>query len=510
MQKKYLAHFGMIVLVFIVIFITGYAHVSWWMAAVLLSVLMGTVVCSTLWIIQSYRKPLLSMEEMLKDLVSGQGDLTKRLEQRGQGDLGDLAHGFNLFMAKLERLVKNLINRSETLGASFHILLSSSQNVYSGSEDVGNKSTALASATEEMRASMRVIAETMESSSANVGMVASATEEMAATIKEILGNTVHANKITGDAVMQVQEASRQVDKLGQDIHGIGQITETIAEISEQTNLLALNATIEAARAGEYGKGFAVVANEIKELSTQTADATRKIKSKIEGIQQSADDTVSKITGMFQIINQINDIVSTIGASIEEQSTTTQEIASNISQVSQGVRSVSDNVTQSARVVEDITRDISDVSDASRDMLTRSIEMNVTAHEISDLSSKLNDLAGEFHVGEKVFNIGKVKSDHLAWRINLEAVLKGFKTILPEDLGDHHQCEFGKWYDGPGQILSSHKAFTELGKHHEAVHAVIYNIVSLNGSGKEKDAQALMSTFDQSRINLFNALDSLYL
>ena len=77
-----------------------------------------------------------------------------------------------------------------------------------------------------------------------------------------------------------------------DAQSISKVTEVITEISEQTNLLALNATIEAARAGEAGKGFAVVANEIKELAKQTAEATKEIKTKIEGIQTSTSDIVS--------------------------------------------------------------------------------------------------------------------------------------------------------------------------------------------------------------------------
>lgn len=79
---------------------------------------------------------------------------------------------------------------------------------------------------------------------------------------------------------------------------ISKVTEVVTEISEQTNLLALNATVKAARAGEAGEAFAVVANEIKDLATQTVQATSEIKNtllytqRISGFRSSRYFTLS--------------------------------------------------------------------------------------------------------------------------------------------------------------------------------------------------------------------------
>ena len=99
---------------------------------------------------------------------------------------------------------------------------------------------------------------------------------------DIAANTGRARSISERAVVQAQTITGQMQKLGQAAQEIGNVTETITNISAQTNLLALNATIEAARAGTAGKGFAVVANEIKELARQTAEATEDIKARIAG------------------------------------------------------------------------------------------------------------------------------------------------------------------------------------------------------------------------------------
>ena len=110
--------------------------------------------------------------------------------------------------------------------------------------------------------------------------------EMTSTINEIARNSEKARTITHESASRAQDVAVKVNALGNAAQEVGNVTETITEISAQTNLLALNATIEAARAGEAGKGFADVANEIKELARQTAEATLEIKGQIEGIQNS--------------------------------------------------------------------------------------------------------------------------------------------------------------------------------------------------------------------------------
>src|SRR3546814_7043839 len=99
------------------------------------------------------------------------------------------------------------------------------------------------------------------------------------------------------ATDRARETGATVDGLAQAASKIGEVVNLITEIASQTNLLALNATIEAARAGEAGKGFAVVASEVKNLATQTAQATEDISAQIAAIQAATQSSVAAIGGI---------------------------------------------------------------------------------------------------------------------------------------------------------------------------------------------------------------------
>jgi methyl-accepting chemotaxis protein len=217
--------------------------------------------------------------------------------------------------------------------------------------------------------------------SASIQTVASAAEEMTASIREIAKNAENAATVATTAVKVAGDAKGTVANLGESSAEIGQVIKVITSIAQQTNLLALNATIEAARAGEAGKGFAVVANEVKELAKETARATEDIGQKIEAIQNDTRGAVDAIGEIGDIIDNINEIQTTIASAVEEQTATTNEIARSVTEAAGGANGIASDVTE--------------VADAATSTQRGAEESLQSASSLASMATELKRLVGQF-------------------------------------------------------------------------------------------------------------------
>lgn len=356
-------------------------------AAVLIAIGLG------MYISRYLTKSITALADVTK--LIARGNLKNKVMVSSNDELGSLAKDTNAMTDNLTKIISQITQYSTQLTNSSSDLTGLASSMSEGARNMTGKSESVAAASEQMSTNMDLVASTLEEASANINTVSIATDEINSSINEIAKNSETGNSITQEAVIKAESATQKVNELGEAAKEISKVTEVISEISDQTNLLALNATIEAARAGDAGKGFAVVASEIKQLALQTAKATNDIKYRIDGIQNSTAITVKEIEGVSKIIENVNEIVGTIAAAVEEQSATTKEISENMGQASGGLKEVSENVAQSTSVSTDIAKDISEVNVSSKEVLENSDLVSTNSEELKTIAKDLQELVSHF-------------------------------------------------------------------------------------------------------------------
>jgi methyl-accepting chemotaxis protein len=209
--------------------------------------------------------------------------------------------------------------------------------------DMQSSAQSLAAIAEQTTRQSTNVAAAAERTTANVQTVAAATEELSTAGQEISRQIAQSSSIAQSAVAQANRTNGMVEGLLEATQKIGEVMGLIQTIASQTNLLALNATIEAARAGAAGKGFAVVANEVKALSTQTAQATGEIAGQIQAIRDATGATVGAIREIGTTIGQIDEIAASVATAVEAQGAAIKDIARNVQQAAQGTDGVTQNI-----------------------------------------------------------------------------------------------------------------------------------------------------------------------
>ena len=344
--------------------------------------------------------PINTVINGLKDAAEGEGDLTKRLNSKRIDEIGVLAGWFDAFVERINNIIVKINNNSETVTSSALEVLNASEMMQEEAKGLSAKSDGVASASEEMNAAMASVAAASEQASTNIGIVAGTAAEMKEALEVVVRRCEEAKVISNKATGQVKKAANQMGNLGKAAEQITKVTEVITEIADQTNLLALNATIEAARAGEAGKGFAVVAGEIKNLAQQTAQATKEIKERIDGIQQSTHTTIIEVEAITGVIDAVDEIMTRIAEAMAEQASRAADVAMNIEQASQGIGEVNENVAQTSQVSAAIAGDISEVSNISHSMYKASDNMRTNSESLSAMANQLKTMISVFKVSHQ--------------------------------------------------------------------------------------------------------------
>ncbi|HAS73371.1 MAG TPA: hypothetical protein DCS67_04435 [Clostridiales bacterium UBA8960] len=345
-------------------------------------------------------RPLKNLNLMLKDISEGDGDLTKILEIQTKEEMGMLASLFNQFVSKIRAVVIKVKNSSNTLSNytdEIHSAIEQANDsiehinieVQSMIDGLQNNASVVEETTasiQELSSSAQMISKEAELVEQDSKQVLSASQQGVSKLSQVV-QSIEQVKLSSESMASV------IDTLKSSSEEIVSIVGIINAIAEQTSLLALNASIEAARAGEHGRGFSVVADEVRKLAEQSKGSAFKINDII--LQISTD-----IQGASSTMSKEKILVERSVSEAYDTNVSFSEILQLIEGINHKIANISQGALQQSQISEEMAKAIDELSDimqgnvSSSERIGANIENQVaTFEEIAASISELKNMAG---------------------------------------------------------------------------------------------------------------------
>lgn len=347
-------------------------------AGVLLAGIVGFMISLTI------SRPIARISGSVKELSTGDADLTARVAVNDRYELGQLADYINAFIDTLADLIRDVKKNSQLTHQNAGTITRHTMDLSTLVNEQDTETDQVATAVTEMTSA----ASEISSSAASAADSASEATKETRHSKEIISNAAaEMNALNND----IGAAAYEVEELGKGVESINTVIQVINAIAEQTNLLALNAAIEAARAGDHGRGFSVVADEVRNLAQKTqssteeiantiAELTHKASAAVQSIRTSTDRSGKALSANTEAVEAIDRVVEAIG---------------QINQMNEQVASASE---EQASVCEDITERLVTISDKSKEASEKGRESNVSSETLLANAEALAQLVERFKTG----------------------------------------------------------------------------------------------------------------
>ncbi|ANT66999.1 methyl-accepting chemotaxis protein [Aeromonas hydrophila] len=354
------------------------------MTQLLIGGLISAVALICIWLMaHQIVAPIRAVVARLKDIASGEGDLTQRIELRRDDEIGELAKWFNSFLNKLQSTISQVIDTVAGTRASAEQAASVAERTSAGMQAQYQEVDLVATAFEELSATALQVAGNANSAVAAANQADTAAQEG----KYVVADTQEAMR---KLMAVISDAKPVVEHLSANSENINDILVVIQGIAEQTNLLALNAAIEAARAGEQGRGFAVVADEVRNLAGRTQNAIVEIQTLIGQLQSGTEAVVKAImTGHSQADLTLTKV--DLSVSVLEQ------IIHAVATIHQMNEQIARAAQEQSGVADEINRNVSNIRDVSHTIRAEAASSAENGRELSALADKQQQLVGQFKV-----------------------------------------------------------------------------------------------------------------
>ncbi|MGO0060048.1 methyl-accepting chemotaxis protein [Brevibacillus fluminis] len=339
------------------------------------------------------------------------GDLSVAGTYRSKDEIGRLTNDFNSMVGGLRELIRGVSTHAISLSSSAEQLSASTGQTSEATHQIASSIQEVSHGADLQLRSVEEGVQAMEEIAIGIERVAQSAVTAAHTSKEANAEAAYGNETIRKVMEQMQRIQLTVDQsagmtrqLGDKSQQIGQIVETIAEISAQTNLLALNAAIEAARAGEHGRGFSVVADEVRKLAEQSQVSADSIAGLVDVIRHEMNAAVTAMDKGYAEVSEGMSVVKEAGAAFEKITQRVDQVAMQMEEVSSASEQMAASTRQfadSVNYIEQIARgslaNAHAVAASSQEQLAAMEEVAASTESLNQMAQELHELTGRFKV-----------------------------------------------------------------------------------------------------------------
>jgi methyl-accepting chemotaxis protein len=313
--------------------------------------------------------------------VMAEGDFS--VQPSNLPESGSLLANAYQMQGNLRDMIAKVKSQAVQVGDMAQSLASSAQQIAGNVNHESDAVAGMAAAIEELSVSTTHISDQGNSAK----RIATSSRSNAEQGAQVVNNTVNGLLATAQ---EIESASAEVSRLGEDASRISEVVKVIKEIADQTNLLALNAAIEAARAGEQGRGFAVVADEVRKLAERTANATTEINQMSGKIGSVAANALG---GMDKVVKTTRQGV----VDAESAQASIALIQQSFAQVADVIDDISGALTEQNAAATDLAQSTERVSSMSGDNASSAQGLLMLANELQDKARDVRQAVDVFKV-----------------------------------------------------------------------------------------------------------------